>query len=207
VSIPFPETRHSLILRLADASDVAAWEQFAASYEPVIYRLARYRGFQDADAADLVQEVLVARAVERWQSDRERGRFRDWLYTIAKNFMLKALTRRKHRPLESGDSGVAEWLANQTDPTADETAAFDGEYERAVFGWAAERVRGQVRDKTWLAFCRTSIEGCSIPATAAELEMTPGSVHIARCSVLGRLRKMVREYALEEERETAARRG
>jgi len=53
------ETRASLILRLPDASDVVAWDEFVAIYSPLIFRLARRQGLQPTDADDLVQEVLT----------------------------------------------------------------------------------------------------------------------------------------------------
>ena len=64
---PVPETRNSLILRLPDRADVEAWDEFVAIYEPLVYRLTRTKGFQDADARKIVQEVLVAvcRAVDK----------------------------------------------------------------------------------------------------------------------------------------------
>ena len=48
-----PETRDSLLIRVADARDQAAWEQFARIYRPVVYNVARMRGLQDADAQDV----------------------------------------------------------------------------------------------------------------------------------------------------------
>ena len=56
----FPDTRRSLLVRLREARDDAAWAEFTGIYEPLIYRLARRRGFQDADARDLCQDVLRA---------------------------------------------------------------------------------------------------------------------------------------------------
>ena len=44
------ETRLSLIARLSDHDDVAAWEEFVAIYVPLLYRLARQKGLQHADA-------------------------------------------------------------------------------------------------------------------------------------------------------------
>ena len=63
-----PETRPSLLIRLRDTRDDQAWAEFTAIYEPVIYRMSKTRGLQDADAREVVQEVLmsVATAMERF---------------------------------------------------------------------------------------------------------------------------------------------
>jgi RNA polymerase sigma-70 factor (ECF subfamily) len=54
-----------LLLRIRDAQDDRAWTQFVEIYGPLVYGYARQHGLQDADAADLLQEVLrsVARSV------------------------------------------------------------------------------------------------------------------------------------------------
>jgi len=196
---PVPETRHSLILRLPDRCDVDAWEEFVAIYEPLVYRLARTKGFQDADAHEIVQEVLVAvcGAVERWEPDAERGRFRDWLFQIARNLMINFLTRQKHRPIGTGHSGTMELLERQCDSTPEQSAIFDLEYRREVFHWAAEQVCEQVKQRTWQAFWLTRVEGRSIADVAGVLGMSVGAVHIARSRVLGRLRETVSRFESE----------
>ena len=71
------QTRLSLIARLSDREDVEAWDEFTAIYVPLLYRMARQKGLQHADAEELAQEVLVAvsRAVDRWQPDPRGGDF------------------------------------------------------------------------------------------------------------------------------------
>ena len=44
-----PDTRASLILRLPDASDVEAWNEFVEIYRPIVYRVARKKGLQHAE--------------------------------------------------------------------------------------------------------------------------------------------------------------
>ena len=198
---PVPETRNSLILRLPNKGDIEAWDQFVSIYEPLVYRLARAKGFQDADAQEIVQEVFVAvsRAVERWEPDPARGRFRDWLFRIARNLMINFLTRRKHLPIGSGDSEIAELLENHIDPSCEESVTFDLQYRREVFRWAAEQVRDQVKERTWSAFWKTSVDGRAIAEVAGDLGMSVGAVHIARSRVLGRLRETVKTLELTGE--------
>ena len=73
-----PKTRPSLLLRIRDASDADAWGEFVEIYGPLVYRFARNRGVQHADAADLTQEVLgtVARVSPRLEYDPDRGNYK-----------------------------------------------------------------------------------------------------------------------------------
>lgn len=67
----FPNTRHSLLIRLQGREDQQAWREFLEIYEPVVYRLARRRGLQHADAQDVTQDVLasIAASIGRWDPD------------------------------------------------------------------------------------------------------------------------------------------
>ena len=52
-------TQPSSLLRIRDASDAESWRTFVSIYAPLIYRSCRRRELQDADAADVGQEVLL----------------------------------------------------------------------------------------------------------------------------------------------------
>jgi RNA polymerase sigma factor (sigma-70 family) len=193
-----PATRRSLIVRLRDPADTTAWDVFVALYGPLIYRLARRRGLQDADAHDLCQEVFraVAGAVDRW--DPDRGSFRAWLSRIARNLLINMLTRGPARLRGSGSTSVQELLEARPadDPSA--TALFQAEYERRLFRWAADEVRGSVAPATWEAFWRTAVGGRSPGEVAGELGLSIGSVYVARSRVLARLRRQIEQLGDEE---------
>lgn len=106
-----PKTRVSLILRLGQPADAEAWEEFCDIYLPVIFRIAKARGLQDADAHDVSQNVLVrvARSVKDWSPDAERGSFGAWLGTITRNLLIDFLrNRQNHHQTSSTDNAVTE---------------------------------------------------------------------------------------------------
>lgn len=188
-----PGTRQSLLVRLRDPKDEHAWAEFTEIYSPLIYGLARRKGFQDADAADLVQEVLraVASAIDRWEPDPARGSFRSWLFTIARNLMLNLMAgQRRHHKLLGGDL-IQALIEAQPAPSREDSVLFDQEYNRRVFRWAAERVRPEFRGPTWSAFWGTAVDGRKAKEVGDGLGMSAGAVYMARSRVLARLRQVI----------------
>src|SRR5206468_9146083 len=129
-----PITRASLLIQIRDGSNQAAWQEFVDLYGPVIYGFARKRGLQDADAADLMQDVLrsVSSAIGRLDYDRKQGTFRGWLFTITRNKVFNFLSARRIRPQGSGDSTTNRLLAEQPDGStgqSDGQDAWELEYQ------------------------------------------------------------------------------
>jgi RNA polymerase sigma-70 factor (ECF subfamily) len=189
-----PATRPSLLIRIGDAKDKEAWRQFVEVYAPLVYRYARGRGLQDADAADVTQEVLraVAAAASHLGYDSRRGKFRSWLHGVARHKLSDFRARQKRQCQGSGDTTAQQLLAEQPAPE-EEASHWDQEYEQQLFAWAAERVRREFKEATWRAFWRIAVEGCDADATAAELGMSLGAVYIAKSRVLARLRQQIKQ--------------
>ncbi len=198
-----PATRRSLIVKLRDPADSGAWSEFVALYEPLVYRLARRKGLQDADAKDVCQEVFraVAGSVDRWDADR--GSFCGWLSRIARNLMINFLTRQSHGTRGSGATSVQELLEAQPafDPSA--TALFDHEFKRQLFQSAATNVQGEFAPSTWHAFWQTAALGRPPAAVAAELGLTVGAVYVARSRVLARIKRRVERLGDESMKVTS----
>jgi RNA polymerase sigma-70 factor (ECF subfamily) len=190
-----PLTHPSLLLRLRDRGDDPAWSQFVEIYTPLIFRLARQKGLQDADAADLVQEVFraVARRIDRYDPDPSKGSFRGWLSRIARNLILDALAARRRHPLGVGDTSVCRMLESHPAPSPEDSALFEAEYRRRAFAWAAEQVRDEVSDLAWRVFWMAAVQGTSARDVARAVGTTIGTVYHYKSHVMARLRRKVLE--------------
>ena len=195
-----PETRPSLMLRLREVADQQAWAEFVSIYEPLVLRLMRQRGLQEADARDVTQQVVLAvtQAVDRWQPDGREASFRRWLFAIARTLALKFVQRGKG-PLGTtrrgtGGTDMLKLLDSLPEPEHRTTATFDDEYRTEVFRWAAEQVRSEFRESTWLAFWRTCVLHEPIAHVAELLRMSVGNVYVARSRIIARLRQVVEEF-------------
>ena len=187
-----PITRLSLILRLRHADDAVAWQEFVEIYQPLVFRLARSRGLQEADALDTTQEVMarVAKAINRWDPDPDRGSFRGWISRITRNLVIEFLRSKNRQPLTSDDSTIDQLIQSTPGPSL-ETELFDLEHERQLFACAAEKVRGSFQPKSWQAFWLTAVENRTPDDVAEELGMTKGAVYIARSRVMAKLKQKV----------------
>jgi RNA polymerase sigma factor (sigma-70 family) len=187
-----PKTRGSLLLRLRDRRDDQAWSQFVEIYKPLIYQVARRKGLQDADAADVVQEVLrsVASAIQRGGYDPAKGSFRPWLYTIVRNLTVNSLAVRSRGPRGSGETEVLLRLAEEPAHDTD-SDLFELEYRRGLFHWAIERVRGEFSSLAWQAFWRTGVEGQSPGIVAEALGTTIGTVYYYKSRVIAKIRRAI----------------
>jgi RNA polymerase sigma factor (sigma-70 family) len=188
-----PETRPSLLLRLRDSGDQRAWVEFTQIYGPLVRRLASRKGLQEADAADLEQEVFraVASAIDRWDPDPERGLFRGWLFRIARNLLIDFLSRRRRHSPGTGETSMKQRLEEIPAPADEDSSLVDEEYKRQLFGWATEQIRGEFSEQTWRAFWLTGVEGRGAKEAAEALGMTAGAVYRCKSRVMSRLREAI----------------
>jgi RNA polymerase sigma factor (sigma-70 family) len=185
-----PDTRASLLVRLRDARDAPAWSQFVAVYAPLVHGYLRKQGLQDADAADVTQEVLrtLAGALRRGAYDAGRGAFRSWLIAVVRNELKTFWARRARQVQGSGDSATLARLDEQPAPELD---LWDQEYRKRLFAWAADEVRGAVEANTWQAFWQTAVEGKPGAEVAKNLGMSVAAVYMARSRMQARLKEAV----------------
>jgi len=161
-----------------------AWRRFVELYTPLLYCWATRRGCMDADAADLVQEVLtlLVRKLPEFTYDRHKS-FRGWLRVVAHN-CWRNVQRRARLPRAAEEPDLAE-LAAPPEPEP----FWETEYRQRLVGRALALMRADFEPATWRACWECVAVGRPAAAVAKELGVSVGTVYAAKSRVLSRLRR------------------
>lgn len=191
----WPQTSESLILRLNDQQDSAAWSQFLAIYRPVVLRMAQGYGLQTADADDLAQRVFisVARKVSDWKPHSSETRFRNWLGRIARNAIMNELTRAK--PDRATGAGGHDGVLVQVPDRSDLASTIAIEAHRQAISFVITSIESEYAPLTWEMFRQSAIEGKTPQVVAAAVGKSVGAVYIARCRIMQRIKERIEEMS------------
>jgi RNA polymerase sigma-70 factor (ECF subfamily) len=176
-------TSLSLLERLRGGTNPVDWQRFVTLYTPLLYRWAGQVGAQQADAADLVQEVftLVYRKLPTFAHQRA-GSFRAWMRTALVNRWRDMCRRRAARP----DLVNEERL--DALPALDSPAQ-DNEDRDQLVALALEMIQPEFQSRTWQAFSDCFFAGQAPGSVAERLGVSVSVVYSAKCRILRRLRQ------------------
>ncbi len=194
----FPDTRWSLIGRLAEQPDQVAvvMELYADPVGRYLrHKLASEKGSARLD--DVVQEVLVyllehpdllARAKPGEIEAGQASRFRYFIMTLAYNAARNALRRHTHgREMnaamgEDGETTVAEALAISREPSSESVVAMDRAWAESVLAAAWRDLAAWAEDGTLEAEIprivkANLVDGRNLRDVCAELDMPLATCH------------------------------
>jgi RNA polymerase sigma-70 factor (ECF subfamily) len=180
-------TSLTLIGRLGKPDDAEAWAQFVALYAPLLRAWVGPICGQDADADDVLQEVLVVvvRRLPEFAHSRRMGAFRRWLKAVVTNKLGDHLRSVARRPGGSPDPV----LAQLADPSSELSREWDRQHALHLANALLGKIRHEFAPATWDAFRRVTMLGEATASVAAALGTTANAVMIARSRVLSRLRQ------------------
>lgn len=163
-----------------------AWDRFVDIYTPLIHRWIRPVVAQQADAADIVQDVLQAIATSVDRFDPSKGSsFRGWLWGITQNKLARYRHKRANNPGGVGGSTVQTLIAEIPDapPT-------DLREELAIIARrAVDLIRTDFAASTFEAFWRVTVENQQPKQVAEDMGMSVSAVYKAKSRVLAQLRR------------------
>lgn len=170
----------SLLERLRQPDDGVAWERFVHLYTPLLYRWLARTGMQEADVADLLQEVLAA-LVRELPAFRRRPdqSFHRWLYAVVMNRWRDRLKRRPLATLPAIDP-----------PAPDDLETFiEAEYREQLVKRVWGILRADFSPTTVRVFNDVVLLARPPAEVAAEQGTTVGAIYAIKHRVLDRIRR------------------
>jgi RNA polymerase sigma factor (sigma-70 family) len=179
-------TSATLLQRLLDQRDGAAWTRWAQLYAPLLRTWLGRQLPQSADVDDVAQQVftVVVEKLPEFRHSGRQGAFRAWLRGICVN-RVRMFWRA--RPPTVPDPEAA--LRQLEDPDSTLSRQWDREHDAFVFRRALELIEGEFKPATWQAFRRLAMDNAAAEEVAGELGLSVNAVFIAKSRVLRRLRQ------------------
>jgi RNA polymerase sigma-70 factor, ECF subfamily len=143
-------------------------------------------GYQDADAADLVQDVFVIlwQKLPEFSYDADQS-FHAWLKTVFLN-RYRSRLRQRH-PLTNGTR-----FENKSAPMLGCT--FDEDDLRFLIRRAFRVIEGEFSPLYRDVFRQYVIENCDASAVASRFDVSLGTVYVIKSKVLNRLRDTMKDF-------------
>ena len=192
------QTSLSLLIRLKNEPiDDDSWAEFVRRYQPLIQRWCGKWGLQNADAADVTQDVLlkIARCMSRFEYNPDGG-FRKWLRKVTYHAWCDHLTGRKW----SGAGGDAIRAVFESAAARDNLIEMiEEEYTRQMILDARATVRPKVESHIWEAFELMTQGGLSAQQVAQQLQISVGNAYVCK----SRVQKMLAEEISRMEANTS----
>jgi RNA polymerase sigma-70 factor (ECF subfamily) len=184
-------TSATLLERLRDRTDDGAWRRLVDIYRPWLLGWLRRNGLADADAEDLVQDILlvVLKELRFFRHNQRPGAFRSWLRAIAVHRLRDALRGRRYQPVATGNPQVLDQLQQLEDPGSQLTTQWELEHDRHVVGRLLALIEPDFQPATMDAFRRVMLQGNTPAAVATEMGISVNAVLVAKSRILARLRQ------------------
>ncbi len=190
-------TQPSLLSRVRDSADDAAWREFDAKYRELILRYGRARGLQTSDAEDVRQIAManLAKSLRSFEYKPACGRFRGYLGQVVRS----AISRHFRRPDEKAralDTSVL--VSVKANDAGDADDVWEREWVRHHYRLAMEAVRAAFDPKSVQIFDRL-LAGDSVSRLASGFQTTTQAVHKVKQRIRDRLKELIADQIKQED--------
>jgi RNA polymerase sigma-70 factor, ECF subfamily len=189
----------SLLERVRNVGDGRSWSEFYAIYRPLIFGYLRKLGVGEHDAEELTLEVFERLMVilPKFKLDRQKGRFRAYLWRLTYNELLARARWKKVR-----ERAEQEWVrrfceADESRSREDEVI-FKQQHRRRILEVVLPAAQAKASGMAWACFYGRLVQRRPAAEIAAELGTTANNVHVHASRVLKDVRRRCAEIEGEE---------
>lgn len=185
-------TTTALLQGLHDDEGNAAWEVLDRRYRPIVIGLARRLGLNDQDALDVAQDTMI-RVLDEYRDgryDRERGRMRSWLLSIARTKIADVYRKRAVRREARGESAM---VTIPKDQELEDIWATERRFVVLREALADLQANSKTSDRSIQAFEMLVFHRRAVSDVAKELDMSENDVYLAKSRVAKKLKETVQQ--------------
>jgi RNA polymerase sigma factor (sigma-70 family) len=180
-------TSHTLLERVRDPDDRAAWERFYALYSPMLEGFARANGLAPEDVEEVRDEcfALVAEKMPGFEYDRAKGAFKGWLYNLVRGKVIDRLRRPRQ---ENADTAL---LAGLLDPEPSPDDAWEQIWRGEHLRFALQEASTRLSERTYQTFVLLLLEELSVDEVCERMGMNANQVYKAKAQALRQVREVL----------------
>ena len=159
----------------------------------MLFAFVRSRGLDESDANDVVQDIFVKLLGKIQTYNREKYKFRTWLFAVAHHALID-----RARRLASRNRAVDGWVSTILRSTASDSLkmaeAWVKVHRTKILDHAIENVRSQTSHRVWACFEQRLLFDRPGAEVARELGLEVGNVFVNAHRVLERIRAICHEF-------------
>ncbi len=193
-------TSHTLLERVRDPTDRAAWERFYELYAPMLEGFARASGIAPEEADDMRDEeaddmrdeclALVAEKLPSFEYDRQKGAFKGWLHNLVRGKVIDRLRRPRQ---DNADTAL---LAGLQDPQPGPDEAWERIWREEHLRFALQEASTRLSERTYQTFVLLLLEELSVAEVCERMGMNANQVYKAKAQALRHVREVLERFGI-----------
>ena len=191
-------TNLSLIKSVRDPADTESWRKFHDFYAPLLRRYLKRLGLEENSANDVFQDVFVRllQNLPTFELDKQRGRFRSYLWKLTYSALVDHARRAKVRV-----QAEEQWVKRFYEANESESRKVQDELNEINRQQILKRVLPRVRSATsqtaWTCFEERLLKDRPGADIAAELAISTDAVYVYASRVMKAVRRQCATVAEE----------
>lgn len=182
----YSNTRETLLMKLRDQQNEFAWSEFFEIYNGFIFAILIKMSVPAKDQEDLVQDILLKawKNLPKFQYERNRGKFRNWLGIIVKN-----TARSYYRKMNNSTKNL-----DKIESDEEESAAIDAisekEWKLFIANKAWENIKTSLSENVIECFELIS-EGLELQEVAKRCDIPYNTVCVYKRRIVNKISREI----------------
>jgi RNA polymerase sigma-70 factor (ECF subfamily) len=186
------DTRVSVIVGVCQ-KDPERWREFDGIYRPILLAYLRNQGLGDSEAEDVISDTFVKLLGKIQTYDRNRCKFRSWLFSVVHNTVIDH-ARRRAAYKKALDGWASQALTTDPSDSVKREEIFRDIHRKKILAHALKVVRGRVSSKVWACFEQRLLRNRPAAQIAEELKIQANAVYVNACRVMKQVREVCEEF-------------